>query len=103
MSYLPDRGRRRGATALAAAAVAGLLITAPAAAVDVYPPSLPGPTATTVPPDIAPTTAVLGTKVDSLAFSGTDVLPYLAGGGVLVIGGAALLVRARRRGDAQSD
>ena len=105
MAHLPDPGGRRGAAVLAAAAIACLLVTGPAAAADVYPPALPGPTKTTAPTDTevlgdkeaAPTTAVLGTKVGALAFTGADVVPYLAGGGVLVAGGVGLVLLARRK------
>ena len=80
----------------------------PAAAADVYPPTLPGPTRTTVPPD----TQVAGVKISAtkdpaqtrvlgikLAATGTDVLPYLAGAGVLIAGGAGVVLLARRRDD----
>lgn len=44
-------------------------------------------------------TSVLGTKTESsqLALTGTDALPYLAGGLVLVAGGAGLFLVARRK------
>lgn len=82
----------------------------PAAATDVYPPTLPGPTRTTAPP---PDTQVAGVKVSAaqqpgqtqvlgikLAATGTDVLPYVAGAGVLIVGGVGVVLLARRRDDA---
>ncbi|HZI98066.1 MAG TPA: hypothetical protein VFD41_11140 [Actinomycetales bacterium] len=108
---------RRAVPALAATALAGLMAAGPAQA-QVYPPVNPGETETAVPPvDVSGTktsapadpgdpgvagdrddVAVLGVKVGlgSLALTGSDVLPYAAGGAVLLVGGGALVVIARR-------
>lgn len=119
-----SRNRRRALYAAAPLTIL-LLSAAPAAALP-YPPELPGDTEMSSPPDdngpddngsdgdtavlgtktgsaVTGTdgrTAVLGTKTQNsqLALTGSDVLPYLAGGLVLVAGGAGLFVVARRRG-----
>jgi hypothetical protein len=111
--------RRRSAVVLTALAPVGLsaLLLAPAAAADghdngndVYPPTPPGPTATTVTPSPStspptevggvkvtrPPTEVLGVKV-SLPVTGTEALSYGAGAAVLIGSGTALVVASRRR------
>lgn len=109
---MSDHLSRRQRLVVAAAVVPLALIglgALPAAAADVYPPTLPGPTRTTVPPD----TQVAGVKISApqqpaqarvlgtkLAATGTDVLPYVAGAGVLIAGGVGVVLLARRRDDA---
>ena len=107
--HLSRRQRLACGAALLPLALLGLGAL-PAAAADVYPPTLPGPTRTTAPPDDTQVagvkisavqepadTQVLGTK---LAATGTDVLPYVAGAGVLIAGGVGVVLLARRRDDA---
>lgn len=87
-------------------AVAGVTL-APAASADVYPPVLPGPTATSVtpPPEAevagvkvarppAPEVEVLGVK---LPVTGSEVGPVAAGGVLLLGGGVGMVLLARRR------
>lgn len=104
---LSRRQRFVGGAALLSLALIGLGAL-PAAAADVYPPTLPGPSRTTVPPD----TQVAGVKISApqepaqtqvlgikLAATGADVLPYVAGAGVLIVGGIGVVLLARRRDD----
>ena len=106
---LSRRQRFVGGAALLSLALIGLGAL-PAAAADVYPPTLPGPTPTTVPPG----TQVAGVKISAppaqtqvlgvkLAATGTDVLPYVAGAGVLVAGGIGVVLLARRRDDTSDE
>ncbi len=101
--HLTRRQRWLGTAVLAPVAFAGLAFIAPAAAADNYPPTLPGPTETA--PEVAGTRTtapaeeveVRGARAGRLAVTGADAVPYLAGAGVLLVGGSVLVIAARRK------
>ncbi|WP_432491929.1 hypothetical protein [Kineococcus gypseus] len=91
--------RLLAAGVLSTAAVAGT--AASASATNGYEPTAPQPSVSSVPP--APSRGVsAGASAASstgaeLAYTGTDVLPWAAAGTALVLGGAGLVVAARRK------
>ncbi|NAZ75173.1 hypothetical protein GTQ99_07010 [Kineococcus sp. T13] len=84
-----------------------------AAAETAYAPATPTPSTPAVTPSVSPSTGGSGTpssstprtstpgavagSSDELAYTGADVLPWAAAGTVLVLGGTAMVVAARRK------